>query len=655
MMEIEGFVADRDAGAADHRVSTVFADEYDLFDFADKKPSFSRHDLKRRLLNMLWRDQVALVTLAVSEKARLEALRLADERFFTEVKYVAPPVPRPRMPTKGNAAFGGGITGVPRFSEFLSNEELQQTDSTSIANRGRKSIQQTKKAPIITETFRYPRSADAAIECSIRSVKLGNRCMLMETASSVGSCDEDSLEEIRDQSATDLAMLHAVVTRSPVCVPGTTVKLMSHVIHRESQNRELARRVANLHSNSMCPIIQGNALYSAEEKYSADIDDSNGYKDILGVTDHVYTLPGTTEPVSLLNYLKHWKEASYQLSKRIQYLESMLVSMLDCWEDLYDARNENPYELAAEEGKEIEGGGLVVGKRCDEYFDWVPDEPSEEELLMGPNVEMAVEEMFSTQDACCEALQQTIACLMSIENIFFDAFKKMFADRNTTYNPGDALSAAHNLGTLYPSFQLACHFVGYDCLYDIVAEELRVNALPVADRVVKKKREFKPQKGQRFNVYGKGKSEDAAVVPGMSVSTSLPALGDGSVASAPEKVGKEGVSAVGDAAVVLPPLPIPKSVRDNVSEKSVSVLSERSTEQSARSQGMVRGQQQEDQSGVLSLKSQASSVLSPKHKQNSGKHSSRSEKHSSRNDKQSSSRSNMADSLEEKIIPTTTS
>lgn len=103
MMEIEGYVSDRCSGNSTCRVSTIFSNDYDLFDFAAKKPTFSRHSLKRQLLNMPWRDQVALVRLAVTEKSRLEELRLADERFFTEVKYVAPPVPRPRMPTKGNA------------------------------------------------------------------------------------------------------------------------------------------------------------------------------------------------------------------------------------------------------------------------------------------------------------------------------------------------------------------------------------------------------------------------------------------------------------------------------------------------------------------------------------------------------------------------
>lgn len=443
------------------------------------------------------------------------------------------------------AAYGGGVTGIPRFSDFLSNEEIQQSNGSSIASRGRKSVQQTKKAPAITETFRYPRSVITAITESIRIPQGGARLALLHATSSIGgSFDEESVDLSTDNcdvAATDLVLLETVVSRSPPWVPASTTSLLSAAVHREARNRELRERAILLRENSLCPFLKEDSSVHIKGEYPSGCDDSKCYEDILQVTNNVYIIPGSTERVSLLAYLDHWKESSNKLSKRVKYMESVVVSLLDSWENMYDARHENPFEVSVKDTTDGDGGRVV--RRDAEEEDWEPEDPSDEELLMGPNVEMAIEELFSTQDALYESQQQMIACLVCIESVFFDAFKKVFADRVTAYNPADTLSSVHKLSTHYPFLQLACHFVGYECSRDLIAKELHTKSLPVAEKLPKKmNKHFKPKAGQRFSCRILAKNDGRNTSPLPSISHAAPTMID------------EGRHRNDEADVMLPPL-----------------------------------------------------------------------------------------------------
>ena len=101
--EIEAFITERESTSINVLVQALFVNEEDIFDFSNRDSNYHRRNFMKRFETMPWRDQLEFVRLIVGEKTRLEAMRLKDERYFTEVKYIPPPIPRPRMPTKGNA------------------------------------------------------------------------------------------------------------------------------------------------------------------------------------------------------------------------------------------------------------------------------------------------------------------------------------------------------------------------------------------------------------------------------------------------------------------------------------------------------------------------------------------------------------------------
>ena len=530
-MEIEAFITERESTAVNVLVQALFVNEDDIFDFSEKKSEYHRRDFIRRLENMPWTDQVEFIRLIVDEKTRLEELRLKEERFFTEVKYIPPPIPRPRMPTKGNAgtklaltfsgvtwlkfcvlvlllsAHGGGVTGVPRFSEFLTNDEIAQSNSTSIASRSRKSTQQTLKTPAIRETFTYPRSLREATKTykhargTVLRTDPSEECVsLNSVASEEGSVGSASVMLIADHP--EMPELHKYLGTNPPYLPCYVIEAVRGVLVQALAIRELKNKMHCFQESCMCPLLKRHVASSAEEQFSDGADD-DGYQDILKISTHKYVLPGSTERVSLLNYFQHWMRSSSRLTKQGHVAEYMLLAAFDMWEDLHDGRQ--PHAAEVDDGDDDE---------------WVQPEPSEEELMMPSNVLMAVEDISSLQCEQMEALQQCIACLVCIEVTFFDEWRHIFSQRGSVvYNPTDGLSSTYQLGLRNPSFHLACHFVGHEYLEQAVMAELIERAQPVvAKHVKKKKRPFKPKAGQRFSLlpHNVGKK--------CSPDTSLPAI-----------------------------------------------------------------------------------------------------------------------------------
>ena len=261
------------------------------------------------------------------------------------------------------------MTGVPRFSTFLSNDEVAQSNISSIASRSRKSVAQIQKAPTIKEIFSYPRSIVKSIESAVNSHGLSQFGAIenntFDTFESVASEDEGAAAF---SSFCEMPNLQNVLKQNPKYLTYQIRKSMTCILTRSNTIYHLKKRVSSLHDNSMCPMIQAHAAFSAEERFAENAEDE-GYRDILTVTDQVYLLPDSGERVSLLRYLLHWKQASYRLEKYMGFSESMFLALLDRWDDLFELRTEIPPENV-----------LIELDIYEE--DWAPAEPSEEERNM---------------------------------------------------------------------------------------------------------------------------------------------------------------------------------------------------------------------------------------------------------------------------------
>ena len=386
------------------------------------------------------------------------------------------------------------MTGIPQFSAFLSNDEIAQSNISSIATRARQSVAQTKRAHAITESFSYPRSIKDSM---ITFVQSNGPCRDVDgmgesvTTNSTLASEEEPMQLttlILSRDHSEISGLHRYLTTPPRYLTYDICKSIQSVLSQARVIDSLNQMVFCLQESATCPMIKGKAVSSVEEKFVTSVEDGD-YRDILHVTSQKYVLPDSGARVSLLKFLLCWEKIGCRLGGQLKNALCELLELFDRWDDLYETRHSTIYDDDDADNNTYDGD------------DWIRPEPSEEELRMPNGIQMSLEGISSIQAEHFEALQQCIACLVCTEVIFFDEWKQIFAQRgDVVYNPSDGCSSCYKLGLIYPAFHLACHYVGQEYLFETVTAELIDRAKPMVEKPVKKKRLFKPKTGQRFNL-----------------------------------------------------------------------------------------------------------------------------------------------------------
>mmetsp|Transcript_7929 Transcript_7929/g.11822 ORF Transcript_7929/g.11822 Transcript_7929/m.11822 type:complete len:1126 (-) Transcript_7929:770-4147(-) len=487
MMELEGMVASR-------RVSYLPPELKKTVEESEVK----NMKLGSRLHTMTWRDKLTFIRLIVDARIRLENMRRREEEYFTEVKYIPPPVPRPTMPTRSEEVVKGcGVTNVQKLSKFLDKEEMKHSNIQSIASRARSSSLQAKKLPPIKERFKYPRSVYNSVESTLSSP---------DTLQSIEQDDDDSVlsmgaksdvssaTSLVNASLSELTSLQKILRQSPGFLPAPTVQYILTVLKQAVNLQGMFVHIEALQNTLACPLVKEDVMFTAAEKYREHCDE-DAFRDIMHVVDATLFVPGQQQACSLLEYAIYWKRSISKLQKRIANQERELIEVFNRWNELYDIRQMS----------------MVMQLESDEtlrYEDASLPPPSEEEDTIVTITEMTLEDLLSTQDELSESMEKLIACLVCMENTFTDGWKKRFAMRDVVYNPLCTISTTRKLGILWPTFNLASHYAAYVYLLNeyrkrVLAGEGFGGIITRVNSVISelpKKKIFRPRKGARFSL-----------------------------------------------------------------------------------------------------------------------------------------------------------